>query len=123
MSLRRLRRSARGGLRRIDRDLLPVLVLVLEPDDPIDQREQGIVVRSPDVLSGVEPGAALADQDVAGEYLLPAIALHAEVLRIAGPPVPAGAYALLVCHVLPQPSFRSVMRTSVYRCRCPVLRR
>jgi len=47
----------------------------------------------------VEPRAALANDDVAGDGGLAAEHLHAEVLRIRVAPVLGGAEALLVCHL------------------------
>src|SRR5215213_10064920 len=91
--------SGSGALRdRIDRDLPPVLVLELELDDTVHQGEQGVIVAPAHVLARVELGAPLADDDVARNHLLATEPLDAEILRVAGPPVPAGAYALLVCH-------------------------
>src|SRR5690606_23566119 len=50
--------------------------------------------------AGVEVGAALADEDLAGLDGLAAVALDAEVLRVGGAPGAGGACALFVCHVL-----------------------
>src|SRR5215210_6727249 len=92
-------RSARGDLEgRVHRHLLPILVLILELHDAGDEREQRIVIGAPNILPGMELGAALPHEDVPRDDLLAAVALDAEILGIAGPAVPAGAYALLVCH-------------------------
>src|SRR5262245_31839284 len=94
--------AARSGRRRsrdrVDRHLLAVLVLELEPDDAIHQGKERVVVGPTDVLPGVELGAALAHDDAAGSHDLTTIALHAEVLGIAVPAVAARAYTLLVSH-------------------------
>src|SRR5688500_20202938 len=88
----------------IDRYLLPVLVLELEPNHAVDQGEQGVVIGPAHVLAGVELGASLPDDDVAGDHLLTTIALHAQILGVAGPPIAARAYALLVCHMRLNPA-------------------
>src|SRR4051794_23079464 len=46
-------------LHRIHRHLLPVLVPELEPDHPVNQGEQRIIVGAPNVAAGMELGAAL----------------------------------------------------------------
>src|SRR5215207_6159077 len=92
-------RSARGDLEgRVHRHLLPILVLELELHDAVDQSEQGVVVGATNILPGMELGAPLPYENVPRDHLLAAVALDAEILRVAGPAVPAGAYALLVCH-------------------------
>src|SRR5688572_27197485 len=50
--------------------------------------------------------ATLAHDDRAGGHRLAREALHAQVLRVAVPPVPAGADALLVCHEVSLPNGR-----------------
>src|SRR5262245_24709397 len=91
--------SARGRHCGIDRDLHPLLVLVLELDGTVHHGEESVVAAAADILARVELGAALLHQDVAGDDLLAAVALDAEVLRIAGAAVAARAYAFLVCHI------------------------
>src|SRR6266542_3279731 len=98
--LLRFRRSgSRSRLDRIDRHPLPILVLELEADHAVDQGKEGIVIGAAHVLAGMEFGAALANQDAARGHDLPAVALHAEVLRVAVAAVAARANALLVCHL------------------------
>jgi hypothetical protein len=60
--------------------------------------------------------AALPDDDVARSHDLAAVALHAQELRIRIAPVPARAYALLMCHAclladpdLADPDFRELL--------------
>src|SRR4051812_28287757 len=62
------------------------------------EREQGVVAATADVLAGVEVGAALADEDLAGLDDLAAEALDAEALRVGVTTVAGRARALLVCH-------------------------
>src|SRR5574338_604676 len=92
-------RSVRRG--RIDRHLLPLLVLVLELHHAVDHREERVVGGALDVLAGVELGAALADQDRARGDRLAAEGLHAQVLRIGIAAVAAGADALFMSHGIP----------------------
>ena len=49
-----------------------------ELDGAILQREQGMVLATADILAGVELGTALANEDVAGEDELTAVALDAK---------------------------------------------
>src|SRR5947207_12734893 len=60
---------------------IPLLVLVLELHDAVDEREQRVVAAAADVLAGMEFRAALPHEDVTGPHRLAAEALHAEVLR------------------------------------------
>src|SRR3954464_13904093 len=87
-------RSGRRGLRLgIDRHLAAVLVPELELDHAVDQGKQRVVVGPTDVSAGVELGAPLPDEDVSRHDFLATVSLDAEVLGVAGPAVPAGAYA------------------------------
>src|SRR6478609_7970998 len=61
-------------------------------------REQGVVAATPDIDAGVEVGAALADQDLAGLDDLTAEPLDAESLSIRVATVARAGSALLVCH-------------------------
>jgi len=67
----------------IDADLEAGAVLVLELHEPVDQRVDREVCAKPDVAAGVPFGAALPNDDVAGDDLLATELLHAPVLRIA----------------------------------------
>src|SRR5512144_653530 len=73
---------------------------------PGDEREQRVVTTAADAAAGVEPGAALADEDLPGVDDLPAEPLHAEPLGLGVASVAARRGALLVCH-----------RASTSRCR------
>lgn len=59
------------------------------------QREQRVVAATADVHAGVEVGAALTDDDLAGVDLLAAEALDAEALSVGITTVTGGACALL----------------------------
>ena len=69
-----------------------------ELDRAGDEREQRVVAAAADVVTGVEVGAALADDDLAGVDDLAAEALDAEALRVGVATVAGGGRALLVCH-------------------------
>src|SRR5690242_17370599 len=62
------------------------------------QREQGVVAATAHARTGVEVGAALADEDLAGVDLLAAEALDAEALSVRVTTVTSRACALLVSH-------------------------
>src|SRR5215470_11730624 len=64
----------------------------------VDGREQRVVAADADILSGIHLGAALTNQDVAGEDLLAAVALHAQALAVRVAAVARGAACFLVCH-------------------------
>ena len=72
---------------RVDADLEAGLVLVLELHDAIDQRVNREIGAEADVSTRMPLGAALSNDDVAGNHLLTAELLYAAVLRIAVAPV------------------------------------
>ena len=51
---------------------------MLELHDTVRLREQGVVAAAADVDAGMELGAALADEDVAGQHVLAAELLDAK---------------------------------------------
>jgi hypothetical protein len=63
------------------------------------QSEQGVVAATANACTGVEVGAALADDDLAGGNYLAAEALDAEVLGVGVTTVASGARAFFVCHL------------------------
>src|SRR5215212_11532564 len=65
---------------------------------PFDQREQRVVAATPHTVPGMEVGATLADDDLAGIDQLAAETLDAEPLRVRITAVSGGRRALLVCH-------------------------
>ena len=74
------------------------LLAARELQRAIAQREQGVVLAAADVLAGMEVGAALADDDVAGLHSLAGELLHAQSLRVRVATVTGRAQAFLVCH-------------------------
>src|SRR4051812_136727 len=69
-----------------------------ELDVAADQREQGVVPAAADPAAGVEVGAALAHDDLAGVDELAAVPLDAQPLGVGVPTVLGRGRALLVCH-------------------------
>src|SRR5688572_1715201 len=86
---------ARG---RIDRHLLTTTIVGLELHDAIHQGEERIILATADVAAGVELGAALTDQNVAGDDVLATEPLDAEALRVRIATVAARADSLFMCH-------------------------
>ena len=64
----------------------------------VDFGKQGIVSTPGNIHSGMNTGAALPYQNIAGSDHLATIALHAEPLAVRVASVAAAAAALLVCH-------------------------
>src|SRR3954469_4813022 len=65
-----------------------------------DEREQGVVLAPTHAAAGVEVGAALADDDLAGVDELTAVALHAEALCVGVATVLGRRCSLFVSHEL-----------------------
>src|SRR4029079_18466744 len=70
-----------------------------EGDDAVGSGEQGVIAADADVGARIHLGAALADQDVAGQHLLAAEALDAQPLAVRIAAVARGAACFLVCHL------------------------
>ena len=80
----------------LHRDELAATASVLEGDNPVGCREEGIVATAADVLTGLERRASLAHQDRPALYELAAEALDAEALGFAVTAIAAAALAFLV---------------------------
>ena len=80
-------------------NFVAVYVGLGEFDDAVDYSEQGIVIGPAHVVARVELGAALFDEDVAGQDALAAELLDAEVFRITVAPVATRSDAFLMCHI------------------------
>src|SRR5699024_6541114 len=65
---------------------------------PADQREQGVVTPATDPVAGMEVGATLTDDDLAGVDRLATEALDAEALCVRVATVLGRGNALLGCH-------------------------
>ena len=75
-----------------------------ELDGAFAQSEQRVVLAATDVLAGMEVGATLANDDVAGDDMLAAIALHAEALRAGVTTITGRTKTFFMCHFLYLPS-------------------
>src|SRR4051812_23148037 len=64
----------------------------------IDEREQGVVAAAADADTRMHLGAALADQDVAGDHRLAAEFFHAETLAARVASVFDGALSFFMGH-------------------------
>ena len=91
----------RTGAQTSGRDDIDGLAPAREPNCtlPANQREQRVVSAAADMRTGVELGAALTDQDLAGVDDLAAEALHAEELRVGVATVAGAGRTLLMCHL------------------------
>src|SRR3989441_9669532 len=70
-----------------------------EPHVAVHLREERVIGAEPDVRPGLEPRAALADEDGAARHELAGKALHTEHLRVRIASVPRAADAFLVSHL------------------------
>src|SRR5688500_5444033 len=86
------------GRGRMDADLVPGLALVLELHHAIDERVDRVVRAHSDVAARVPLGAALAENDVAGDDALAAELLDPAVFRVAVAAVAGRADAFLMSH-------------------------
>ena len=75
-------RPARTVFLLLDRAALAVTAHALEVNAAIDQSEQGVIAADADALTRMDVGAALTDQDVAGQNKLTVAALNAEALGL-----------------------------------------
>ena len=82
----------------IDADLAAFLAQGLELHDAVDLGVDGPVAADADVLAGVDPGAALADDDGAGVHLLSGESLDAAALAVAVAAVGGAAAAFFCSH-------------------------
>ena len=70
-----------------------------ELDLALGQSEQGVVLATTHVLTGVDVGAALTDENLAGLHELTVETLGAETLTAGVAAVTGGTKAFFVCHV------------------------
>ena len=84
-----------GCLLLLDADPLAVLAEAFETDHAIGEGKQGIVAAVTHILTRVDMGAALTNQDIAGQNPLAVGALDAETLGLGIAAVVRGAAALL----------------------------
>ena len=80
--------------------LTTILALALETDSAVNQSEQGVVAADTDIDTGMDVGASLANQNVAGQNELTVSALDAQALCLGVTAVLGGTAALMVREVL-----------------------
>ena len=81
-------------------DLFLVLAHSLETHDTVDQCKEGIVLAAAYVDAGMDLGASLSDEDIAGEHKLTVGTLGSESLRRTVSAVSRATYALFVSEQL-----------------------
>ena len=75
--------ASSGLFDRMDADEAAVRAVILELDRAVDLREQRVVLAEADVEAGLEPAAALADQNRSAGHQVAVVALDAQPLRVA----------------------------------------
>ena len=74
---------SRGSALRLDAHVYALgNALAPKTHDAARQRKQRVIRADPDIVTGAVDGAALADQDVAGQYLLAAELLQSQALAV-----------------------------------------
>jgi len=63
-------------------DEFPLRAFILEEHDPIDDREERVVLGAADILAGLVARPALTDEDATAGDHLPAKSLHAQPLAV-----------------------------------------
>lgn len=82
----------------LDSATLAVTANALEMNAAINQSVQGVIATDADALTRMDVGAALTDQNVAGQNKLTVAALNAEALGLGITAVLGRTYAFLMCH-------------------------
>ena len=80
----------------VNRHLRTILAQTLEADNAVSLGKQRIVAANTNVGAGVDVGAALADQDVAGQNELTISALGAKALGLGITAVLGGAHTFFM---------------------------
>src|SRR5258708_6393090 len=87
-----------GSVGRIDTNKLAGPAFFFKLYDPVDQREQSIVLAAAYVFPGFPARASLARKDVTAQYALAAKFLQTEPLRIRVSTVPRRTYPFFMSH-------------------------
>jgi hypothetical protein len=82
----------------VNADLLFNIGVMLEFNLPIDQGINGVVPSQPYIVAGMDPGAALPQDDRTGQYGLPIISLDAQPFADAIATVARTAAAFFMSH-------------------------
>ncbi len=80
----------------VNRNLLTILAQTLEADNTVGLGKQRVIAADANVGAGVDVGAALADQDVAGQNELTISALGAKALGLGITAVLGGAHTFFM---------------------------
>ena len=80
--------------------LTAILALTLELDGTVNQSKQGVILADTNVDTGMDVGASLANQDVAGQNELTISTLHAQALGLGITAVLGGTAARVVSEEL-----------------------
>ena len=80
--------------------LTAILALALELDGTVNQSEQGVILADTNVDTGMDVGASLANQNVAGQNELTVCTLDAQALSLGITAVLGGTAALVVSEEL-----------------------
>jgi hypothetical protein len=67
-------------------------------DHAFDQSEEGVVAADANILAGAIRGAALADENIAGENFFAAVTFDTETLAYAVASVVCAAFTFFMCH-------------------------
>ena len=89
--------TVREGLSLL-RSNVDAAAFAVEEHAAVDEGENRVVTAHTDTLTGVELGAALADDDVTGDDGLAAELLNAETLAAGIAPVTDGTLTFFMCH-------------------------
>ena len=80
--------------------LTAILALALELDGTVNQSKQGVILADTNVDTGMDVGASLANQDIAGQNELTVCTLNAQAFRLGITAVLGGTAALVVSEEL-----------------------
>ena len=80
----------------VNRNLFPILAQTLKTDHAVRLGEQGAVAAAADIHTGVNVGPPLADENVAGQYVLAVGPLGTQALALGITAVLGGTNALFV---------------------------
>ena len=92
--------SASDRLVGVNADLLLVLILALELDLTVNQSEESVILADTDIVAGMDSGAALSDNDIAGNDGLTVSLLYAKALRLTVATVLSRTDTFFMCEKL-----------------------
>ena len=89
-------------LNSVDASLPLILTSRLVFDNTTNKGKQGVILTDTHIITRVNTGTPLPDQDGPGIHKLPGISLYSKPLGITVPTITSGAAPLFMCH-LPSP--------------------